>query len=355
MPGAAQFMPVATELAAERGADLLVSQCASCGLVQLLGKPVPYYRAVVRAAVVSAEMRVFRLDQFCSFAAQHGLAGRKVLEVGCGCGDYLAVLREAGMDAYGLEHAAQSVEGCRGNGLPAHRGFIDGPRRLVPGAPYGGFFMLNFLEHLPRPAQTLRGIAANLDAGAIGMVEVPNFDMIAKNGLFSEFIADHLTYFTEATLCQTLSLSGFEVLECTPVWHDYILSATVRKRAVADLTHLDDYQRCMRQDITAFLDRFTPKAVAIWGAGHQALAVISLLSLQNRVRYVVDSAPFKQNRFTPASHLPIMAPRVLRDDPVDAVLVMAGSYSDEVATIIHRDYDPALQVAILGQKGLRIP
>ena len=347
-------MPKQADLATEHGAELSVSQCLSCGIVQVLGKPVRYYREVVRATSVSADMRAFRLDQFCDFATEHALHGRKVLEVGCGDGDYLDVLRGAGMDACGLEYAALSVDACRARGLAAHRGFIDGPRQTVPGGPYAGFFLLNFLEHLPRPRQTLRGIAANLEPGAVGMVEVPNFDMIVRNGLFAEFIADHLTYFTEATLRHTLSLSGFDVLDCRPVWHDYILSATVQKRTPTDLSHLDTNRHHLDRDVTAFLGRFAPHQVAIWGAGHQALTLISLLSLQHRVRYVVDSAPFKQNRFTPASHLPIVGPRALRNDPVDAVLIMAGSYSDEVATILRRDHDPALQIATLGHEGLRV-
>lgn len=352
MPGQAQFMPGPDDLATEKGADLDVCQCSACGLVQLAGAPVHYYREVVRAAAFSPEMRGFRLEQFRAFAAQHGLAGRKVLEVGSGRGEYLAVLEEAGMDAHGLEHSAESVRTCKREGRKATRGFIHGPAKKVPGAPYAGFFILNFLEHLPKPVASLRGIAANLEPGAIGMVEVPNFDMIVRQGLFSEFIADHLTYFTLETLSQTLAIAGFEVLEARSVWHDYILSATVRKRVPADLGHLNDYQARITRDVAAFVDKYD--RVAIWGAGHQALAVISLLSLQDRVCFVLDSAPFKQGKYTPASHLPIVPPATLKTDPVDAVLVMAASYSDEVARILRRDYAPNLAVAILRDHGLEI-
>ena len=353
MPAAAQFMPKQADLASERGADLSVSQCRSCGLVQLLGEPVRYHREVVRAAGVSAEMRAFRLQQFRAFAAEHGLRDRPVLEVGCGSGDYLAVLREAGMDAVGLEEGDRSVQTCRSARLPVHRGFIDGPGSIVPGAPYAAFAILSFLEHLPNPRTVLQGIAANLQPGAVGLVEVPNFDMIVRNGLFAEFIADHLLYFSENTLRQTLSLSGFDVLTCAPVWHDYILSATVRRREPTDLAGLDAGRQALECETAGFLDRFAPGRVAVWGAGHQSLALISLLGLRDRIRYVVDSAPFKQGCFTPATHLPIVAPHALHDDPVDAVLVMAGSYSDEIAAILRRDYDPALQVANLGHDGIR--
>jgi len=89
---------------------------------------------------------------------------------------------------------------------------------------------LNFLEHLPDPNSTLRGIYNNLTDDAIGLVEVPVFDMILRNKLFSEFIGDHLLYFTKETLTATLRLNGFEIIDCNEEWYEYIISATVKKR-----------------------------------------------------------------------------------------------------------------------------
>jgi hypothetical protein len=72
-----------------------------------------------------------------------------------------------------------------------------------------------------------------------------------------------------------------------------------------------------------------------------------MTGIASAIRYVVDSAPFKQGRFTPATHLPIVAPEALRTDPVDAVIVMAASYSDEVAGIVREQLGPGLSVVIL--------
>ena len=92
--------------------------------------------------------------------------------------------------------------------------------------------------------------------------------------------------------------------------------------------------------------------MAIWGAGHQALALISLLGIAPRIRFVVDSAPFKQGRFTPASHLPIVAPEHLDAGEVDAVIVLAASYSDEVARLIAQRHGTRFQVAVLRDNAL---
>lgn len=351
MPAAAQELPTAATLSADGGVSLALHQCSACGVVQLTNPPVPYYRDVIRAAGLSAEMRAFRLQQFGAWVAGHDLAGKPVLEVGCGQGEYLALLREAGVDAWGLEHRAASVAHCQTQGLQVLQGFMEGPetRLAGPGVPghFDGFAILNFLEHIPAAHRTLAGIAAHLSPGASGLVEVPNFDMILKAGLFAEFIPDHLHYFTQATLTGLLERSGFEVLECRPEWHDYVLSATVRKRQPLDLSRLNQRQHALADEFRRFLAGFAPGRVAIWGAGHQALALISLMGIAPHIRYVLDSAPFKQGRYTPATHLPIVPPERLAEGEVDAVIVLAASYSDEVLRTLRARHGSRFRTAAL--------
>jgi hypothetical protein len=81
---------------------------------------------------------------------------------------------------------------------------------------------------------------------------------------------------------------------------------------------------------------------------------MSLANLSGRIRYVVDSAPFKQNKFTPATHIPIVSPKELKNDPVEAVIIIAASYSNEVVKIMKNLYGQIGHVAVLEDKGLRI-
>jgi SAM-dependent methyltransferase len=318
----------------------------------LTGAPVSYYKEVIRAAGVSAEMKDFRKKQFANFISKYSLTGKKVIEIGCGYGEYLSVLSQLGVDAYGLEHSGESVKLCFKNGLKVLKGFVENVNYKIENAPFEAFFMLSFLEHLPNPVSTLRGIYNNLAAGAVGLVEVPNFDMILKKNLFSEFMRDHLFYFTAETLKSTLEISGFKVSGCEQVWHDYIISATVEKRGKTDIFSFSQHQIKLKKEIEDYLSRFEAKKVAVWGAGHQALATIALLKLQDKISYVVDSAKFKQGKYTPVTHLRIVSPEALASDPVDAVIIMAGSYSDEVVKIIRRDYSQELNVVALSDFGL---
>lgn len=354
MPGAAQHLPDVAALATDRGQDLEVCQCSGCGLVQLSNTPVTYYRDVIRAAAVSMEMKEFRIGQFSRFIAEYGLKGKKVLEIGCGKGEFLSLMRECGADAYGIEHEPDSVAVCTDIGLKVRRGFPSSDSAKIPDAPFDAFFMLNFLEHLPDIPDVLSGISANLFEEAVGLIEVPNFDMIVDKGLFSEFIGDHLYYFTRDTLASTLTRNGFQLLECTTVWHDYILSATVRKRTPLDLSGFVQMQEELTRELHQFIERFDRNRVSVWGAGHQALALLALAGLSRSIRYVVDSAPFKQGCFTPVTHIPILAPSALDTDPVDAIIVMAASYSDEVTGIIKGKYGNKIAVAIVRSHGLEL-
>jgi 2-polyprenyl-3-methyl-5-hydroxy-6-metoxy-1,4-benzoquinol methylase len=352
MPASAQGLPSAQELEQDQPLTLELCQCSACDLVQLNSEPVSYYRDVIRAAGVSAEMRAFRLEQFGTWLRRYGLSNAKVLEVGCGRGEYLSLLVEAGANAHGIEHMAASVAAAQAAGLSVTQDFLASPSQTLSEGPFAGFAILNFLEHLPQAHQVLRGIAHNLVEGGIGLVEVPNFDMIVRKGLFAEFIGDHLFYFTESTLTRLLASNGFEVLSCEATWHDYVLSATVRKRPALDLSELNNCQQRVQSALHAFIDGFSPGRVAVWGAGHQALALISLSGIASRLRYVVDSAPFKQGRFTPATHLPIVPPEELAKGEVEAVIVLAASYSDEVVRTLLARHGQRFSIAVLRDQRL---
>jgi SAM-dependent methyltransferase len=347
MPSAAQTFPDAESLANDKGIDLEVCQCSHCGLVQLSNEPVPYYKDVIRAAAVSPEMKEFRLRQFSGFVQRFSLQGKKIVEIGCGRGEYLSLMQQCGVEAHGLEHAAESVADCLRGGLRVSQGYVQGDDFRASDAPFDAFYILNFFEHLPDPNSTLAGIRNILTEDAVGLVEVPNFDMILRKNLFSEFVSDHLTYFTAHTLQTTLACNGYDTIDCREEWHEYLISATVKKRKRLDLSHFADDRARIKAHLDDYIRRFPAKKVAIWGAGHQALTIIAMMQLADTIRYVVDSAPFKQGKYTPATHLPIVAPETLNSDPVDAVIVIAASYSDEVVRILRQRFPGIANVSIL--------
>tara|TARA_R110000824_G_scaffold128983_3_gene290141 strand:- start:11702 stop:12769 length:1068 start_codon:yes stop_codon:yes gene_type:complete len=353
MPKAAQNFPEYEDLLVEEGTNLEVCECEVCSLVQLSNEPVPYHKEVIRASAFSEEMKQFRVKQFADFVQKYSLQGKKVIEVGCGKGEFLQLMKDAGTDAYGIEYSAESVDVCREQGLRVDKDYVLYAHHMLKDQPFDCFFILNFFEHLPDLNSTLQALHDNLTKDGIGIIEVPNFDMILRENLFSEFINDHLYYFTEDTLRSVLSRNGFEIIESTQVWHDYIISMVVKKKPSLDLSPFKVHQEKITKELQDYLSQHEKGTVAVYGAGHQALAILALAQLSGNIKYVLDDAPFKQNKYTPATHIPIVSAKVLKTDPPSAIIVMAASYSNEVVQKLQKA-NLNIDLAILTDYGLKI-
>lgn len=355
MPKAAQYFPTVENVDREIGCNLSVYQCPYCGTIQLSGEPVPYYREVIRATSVSPAMREFRLKQFCDWLKRYQLHNKRIIEIGCGGGEFISMMQEAGGDVSGIEFSTELVEKAHSLGFNVWNMAIENKNSIIPQSPYDAFYIMSFLEHNPDPSEFLQGIRNNLKDGGVGIVEVPNADIILKNGLYAEFIQDHLLYFTQDTLCRLLECNGFEVLSCQSIWYDYVLCAEVRKRTLYDVSVFYQRKLQVENSLNEFFGLVNNRGLllAAWGAGHQALANLSLLQMSSHIKFVLDSAPFKQGKFTPASHIPIISPEEINRRNIGAVLVMAGSYSAEILSILRQKYPDVLR-AVLDSDGVKM-
>ena len=335
--------------------DLKIYQCQQCGLVQHDLKPVDYYKDVIRAIAYSEEMGRFREKQLAEWIQKFNLKDKKILEIGSGQGEYLELLLKAGCkNVYGVENSKESVEIAKNKGLNIQQGYLSNDYQNSWAEIFDAFVTFNFMEHWPDISSSLHSLQSFLDEGAVGLVEVPNFDFMLKNGMYSEFTTDHIFYFTEKTLRTVLETHGFDVIEINSIWHDYILSAQVKKRPALNMTSFTAKQNKIVSEIRNFVSKFKKNEVIIWGAGHQALAVISIANLALKVSHVVDSAKFKQNKYTPGTHLLIKDPQSIYEDLPKAAIIMAAAYSDEVAKTLKNQYPEVKNIAILREDGLEV-
>lgn len=335
--------------------NLEIFQCAYCGLVQHSLEPVPYYKEVIRAVAFSREMSEFRVEQLRNWIKESNLENKKILEVGCGRGEYIELLIGAGATKVsGIEYAQQSVVAAREKCPQVYKGYLDSDFELPCDFKFDSFTIFSFLEHWPNPNQGLRLIHSVLSEGGVGLIEVPNFELILNKGLYSEFTTDHIFYFDRKSFTFLLEKNGFEVISIESVWYDYILSAKVRKRPLLDVKKFLNIQSKIKSQLIEFISQHGVGEVAIWGAGHQALAVIAMANVANQVKYIVDSAPFKQGKFTPATHLQIVSPESLCTSPPKAVIVMAAGYSNEIVRIILEKYSLIEHIAVLREDELEV-
>ena len=429
MPASAQNIPAASELAEDQPLSLTLCQCPSCGLVQFDTEPVDYYRDVIRAGGGTRTMTRLRHEEYARLLTamqEHHIHGRRIVEVGCGRGEFLrmwqnlaedpegaaALARDqerdplsgqpnaAPLHLVGLEHKPSLVEEANAfaatsspspdasehttsapvtreasatsadaeppvsslTPVPAYRvyeGFATGDVRY-PEGPFDAFVQFNFLEHQPDPCDMLRNIGRNLKPQALGLITVPSFEYILRYNGYYELLRDHIANYTEFTLQKLLQDCGFELLSMDLVNRDTI-EAIVRKADPDELSELhysgrlidvsalrDSYDR-LSASVNAHIDHLSEsrRTMAIWGASHQGFTLAATTKLGGRVEYIIDSATFKQGRFSPASHIPIVAPDYAVAHPVDEILIVAPGYTDEIAGIIRERFDENVRILVL--------
>ena len=355
MPASAQNIPGREEVEADKGITLNLHQCKGCGLVQFDCEPVPYYKDVIRSGGFSTTMVNLRRNQYTHLIETYKLAGKKFIEVGCGRGEFLSVLTEFPVQAYGIENKEELVAIARGNGLNVTKNFLDSGNDRLENGPFDVFLSFNFFEHQPNPNGMLQGIYNNLTEGGMGLITVPSLEYILEHNGYYEFIHDHLVYYTFDTLEFALNKNGFEVLEKEMINRDTI-SMIVRKKKKIDVSKIAESYNSICTEINGYIDSLNAKGkkVAIWGASHQGFTLASTAKLTKKVEYIIDSAPFKQGKYAPASHIPIVSPDDAGKHPVDAIIIMAPGYTDEIAGIIKEKYGEQVEIAVMMTKTLQM-
>lgn len=359
MPASAQDIPDEQQVKDDKGIDLHLHQCPNCGLVQFDCTPVAYYRDVIRSGGFSTTMVELRRYQYRHLIETYHLEGKKFLEAGCGRGEFLSVLTEFPVEAYGIEHKSDLAALAREQGLSVSEGFTETPDTVLgEHGPYDVFLSFNFLEHQPNPGMMLDCIYNNLTEDGMGLITVPSLEYILQYDGYYELIRDHIAYYSFDTLRCLLKLHGFEVLEEEMVNRD-TCSVIVRKCAKTkpempgapvkpvDLSGWRASKEEIHREIRQLSDRLKQegKSLAVWGASHQGFTLAATTCLGETAEYMIDSAPFKQGRFAPASHLPIVKPEHYLEHPVDTILIVAPGYTKEIAGSIRSRFGE--QVGIL--------
>ena len=161
------------------------------------------------------------------FLARHRPApGRnRLLDVGCGTGEFLLLARAEGWDVMGIEIARAGVEAARKAGLTVHLGSL-----TTLGLPESSFDLVtlwNVLDFVPDPVEQARAAHRILAPGGVLVARVVNLAphaalyrasrqlrrwprlaaSLAKQYFFSQ------VSFSAPTLRQTLERAGFEKIE----------------------------------------------------------------------------------------------------------------------------------------------
>jgi O-antigen chain-terminating methyltransferase len=137
-----------------------------------------------------------------------------VLDIGCGRGELLSLLREAGVEARGIDANADMVAYARGEGLDVEQVDLVEYLEGLAESSLGGIFMGQVVEHLPSATlvRTLRLAAAKLRPGGLFVAETINpLSPIALRNYFADLT--HAQPLVPETLELLARHAGFDKTE----------------------------------------------------------------------------------------------------------------------------------------------
>jgi len=203
-------------------------RCRQCGLVYLSPRPspedlAPYYSDAYHPfqreeGWLWKALRRITVKDHRRLLAKYVQEDGIVLEVGCGTGEYLAMLREeTGWQVEGVEPSGYAVQKARQQyTLPVTQGSLE--ESVWPQGTYAVIILRHVLEHLQSPRAALAKLHQALRPGGALLVVVPNIASWEAR-IFGQYWYDldvprHLTHFAPQTLQRMLEEEGFTVHRC---------------------------------------------------------------------------------------------------------------------------------------------
>lgn len=145
----------------------------------------------------------------------------RILEVGSAYGYFLDVAKDAGFHATGIEICEDAVASCRARGLDAHAGIVT-PEFLNEHGPFDAVVMLDVIEHLPNPAETMALLAAALKPGGLFCATTGNWASALSTVTRSRWRLmtppQHLYFYTRSSLATLAANHGLQTVSLSAPW-----------------------------------------------------------------------------------------------------------------------------------------
>ena len=160
-------------------------------------------------------------DRFVRNLPRPGGRGRaRVLDIGCGNGEFLLRMRERGWDVWGVEPDPVAAEAARAVGIDVLASEL--PAEPIAGAPFDAITLSHVIEHVSDPVDLLARCRANLRPGGVVWVLTPNLDSPGRAAYGPAWVSwdapRHLVLFTRASLVRALEEAGFaQPRTCLPL------------------------------------------------------------------------------------------------------------------------------------------
>jgi len=135
----------------------------------------------------------------------------RLLDIGCGYGVFLSLLKHTGWKLEGLEPGSVSVAFARRElGLEVHEWVLND--NTLPRESFDVVTMLAVIEHVNDPLATIKKIAELIRPGGYLLLTTPSIkQQVLSRGIGNYYKFVHTYYFSETTLSSIMKQAGFEI------------------------------------------------------------------------------------------------------------------------------------------------
>jgi SAM-dependent methyltransferase len=334
--------------------------CENCSLVQITETVPPdvlfsdyvYFSSFSDTAVTSAKALAQRL------ARARGLtASSLVMEAASNDGYLLQHYQALGIPVLGIEPAANIAAEASKRGVPTRCAFFgrEEAQKIAAHGQCDVFHANNVLAHVADLNGFVAGIKAILKPGGIASIEFPYLRDLIEKVEFDTIYHEHLCYFSATAVERLLARHALVLADVERIAiHGGSLrvfaahAGTPQSDAVKDLLaqevalgmtrpayYADFAARVsrLRDGLLALLRKLKAegRTLAAYGASAKGATLLNYFGIDGRLLdFVADRSTVKQGKYTPGSHLPIVAPDQLAARKPDYVLLLTWNFADEI-------------------------
>ena len=335
--------------------DIRLGVCEACGFVFNTAFDIAkteYSGRYEETQAYSGTFNKFHTALAERLIKKHGLYEKDVLEIGCGKGEFIAMLAELGSNrGVGID---PGVDVSRIEGKAASQvKFIADFYNESYGDHKVDFLACKMtLEHIPAALEFVSVVRRGLgnQTNAIVFFQVPEAGRILGECAFEDVYYEHCAYFTPGSLARMFRKAGFAVDEVTIEYGAQYLTIEARPSApgaapsaplkiedsVAETLKLVDAFTAQFAKMLAkwkqVVDDATRKGetIVLWGSGSKAVSFLTTLNVGEDVKYVTDINPHRHNHFMPITAQRIVPPAELKEIKPDLVICLNRIYEDEI-------------------------